>query len=73
MNENWTHCKACYIRRNHVYDSEMEAWRCGFCGVVNDELTQLRKNLPIASLTSFPRRSVIDVAESYLEKNPEEE
>jgi len=51
----------------------MEAWRCGFCGVVNDELTQLRKNLPIASLTSFPRRSVIDVAESYLEKNPEEE
>ena len=58
---NWTYCWSCYIRRDHVYDSELEAWRCEFCGVVK------------ASLTSFPRRSVIDVAETYLENHPKEE
>lgn len=58
--DNWTHCIACYVRRDHVYDSEMEAWRCGFCGIVNDELTQLRK-------------SVTSIAKKYLEENSEEE
>lgn len=56
---NWTHCNACYIRREHVYDPEMKAWRCGFCGVVNENLTQLRK-------------IVTTVAEAHLEENPEE-
>ena len=60
---NWTHCVGCYVRRDHIYDEEMEAWRCGFCGVVNNALTQLRK---IAA-------EVAKVAETYLEENPEEE
>jgi len=39
---NWTHCTACYVRRHHIYDLEMKAWRCEFCGVVNDALTRFR-------------------------------
>ncbi len=58
--DNWTHCIACYVRRDHVYDEKMEVWRCGFCGVINNALTQLRK-------------VVTEIAETYLEENPEEE
>ena len=43
VGKNWTHCVGCYIRRDHVYDSEMKVWRCGFCGIVNEELTQRKK------------------------------
>lgn len=60
IDNNWTYCKACYIRRDHVYDSEMKVWRCDFCGVVNNALTRFRN-------------VVIEVAETYLEENPEEE
>ncbi len=56
---NWTHCSACYIRRDHVYDAEMKAWRCGFCGIVNSTLTRFR-----AVATA--------IAEKYLKENPEE-
>ena len=58
--DNWTHCIVCYIRYDHVYDSETKTWRCGFCNAVNKELTQLRKVLTT-------------VTETYLEENPEEE
>lgn len=58
--DNWTHCTACYVRCDHVYDSEMDAWRCEFCGIVNEELTRLRK-------------AIVAVAKSYLKENPEEE
>lgn len=70
---NWTHCTACYVRRDHIYDFEMKAWRCEFCGIVNDALTRFKEvETETPSLTSSPRRSVIDVAESYLEDHPEE-
>ena len=57
---NWTHCVTCYIRRDHIYDSEMKAWRCEFCGRVNDALTRLKE-------------VIAEVADNYLEKTPEEE
>jgi len=57
--DNWTHCEACYVRRDHVYDSETKTWRCEFCGIVNKSLTQFRK-------------AVTEVAEKHLEENPEE-
>ena len=60
---NWTYCLACYVRRDHVYDSEMKAWRCEFCGVVHEALTRFRKVVT----------EVTKVAESYSENNPEEE
>lgn len=43
IDDNWTYCLACYVRRNHIYDPKMEAWRCEFCGVVNNALTQFKK------------------------------
>jgi len=57
---NWTHCVACYIRRDHIYDSEIKAWRCEFCGRVNDALTRLKE-------------VIAEVADIYLEETPEEE
>lgn len=61
---NWTHCKACYIRRDHVFapvnESGTKVWRCGFCGVVNEELTRIRKNITA-------------IAENHLKENPKEE
>lgn len=59
---NWTYCLACYVRRDHVYDPEMKAWRCEFCGVVHEALTRFRKVVT----------EVTGVAETYLEENPEE-
>jgi hypothetical protein len=55
---DWTHCTTCCVRRDHVYDSEMKAWRCGFCGVVNTSMTERRK-------------AITAVAEKHLKKNPE--
>ncbi len=43
----WSHCTACCVRRDHIYDLEMEAWRCGFCGVVNTSMTERRKEVTI--------------------------
>ena len=57
---NWTYCLGCYVRRDHIYDPEMKAWRCEFCGVVNVSMTQRRA-------------AITEVAETYLEENPEEE
>jgi PHP family Zn ribbon phosphoesterase len=57
--DNWTYCTDCYVRENHIYDSETKTWRCEVCGKVNNYLTQIRK-------------AVRTVAESYLEDNPEE-
>ncbi len=57
---NWTYCLACYVRRDHIYDPEMKAWRCEFCGIANNALTRLKK-------------VIAEVAKKYLEENPEEE
>lgn len=57
--DNWTHCKGCCVRRDHIYDPEMKAWRCEFCGLVNVSMTERRK-------------AITTVAETYLKENPEE-
>lgn len=57
--DNWTHCMTCYIRRDHYWDIETQSWRCDTCKSVNAELTIMRKR-------------VTEVAETYLEENPEE-
>jgi AhpD family alkylhydroperoxidase len=41
----------------------MKAWRCEFCGVVHKALTRFKK---VAT-------EIAEVAETYLEENPEEE
>jgi len=56
---NWTYCLGCYVRRDHIYDPEMKAWRCEFCGIVHEALTRFRK-------------VVTEIAEKHLEENPEE-
>lgn len=64
----WTFCNWCMTQRDHMLINK--AWLCSMCGKKNKRLPVVVSRTP--SLTSSPRRTIIDVAESYLEENPEE-
>lgn len=57
--DNWTHCITCWDRQDHEWDPESRTWRCSVCKVTNWDLTRTRRVLS-------------EVAEQYLEENPEE-
>lgn len=57
--DNWTHCMVCYDRQDHIWDPDTQTWRCSKCNTANPQLT-------------ITRRKLSEVAESYLEENPEE-
>lgn len=59
-NPIWTFCKYCMVQRDHIFVDDK--WMCGKCGTKNETL------IGVAPI----RSALTEVAETYLEKNPEE-
>lgn len=60
----WAWCKWCMERRDHDYLKDRKGWFCPYCGKENHDIPYEPRPMP--------RKAITDVAEEYLESNPEE-
>jgi hypothetical protein len=59
----WAWCKWCMERRDHEF-VKGRGWFCAFCGEKNEHIHYDPR--------PTPRKALTDIAEAYLEENPEE-